>query len=137
MDIRRNITTAAVISWSVLILGCGAGLHELVRTENRVLLNKLTAGMTKDEIIELMGQGTYRERGHSPEIVTDPYRVESYTAGQSSFEIIFYYTDIKRPDGAITDDELTPLVLKDGKLAGWGWSYWESAAIQYNIRVRR
>ena len=137
MAIIWNTKTATVILLGILAFGCGASLHELVRTENRMLLSKLMVGMTKDEIIELMGQGTYRDRGHRPEIVTDPYRVESYPVDQSSFEIIFYYTDIKNPDGAITDDELTPLVLKDGKLAGWGWSYWESTAIQYNIRIRR
>jgi hypothetical protein len=132
--------------WQVLLLlvvgvvnACASGpnLHEIVRTDNRVSLNRLALGMTREKVTTLMGEGTYRIRGHSPEIVTDPYRVESYPASGSVFVIIFYYTDIKKRDGAITDDELTPLVLKDDRLVGWGWSYWESTATQFNIKVRR
>jgi hypothetical protein len=33
-----------------------------------------------------------------------------YKAGGHTFELLFYYTGIKKTDGAITDDELTPIV---------------------------
>lgn len=68
--------------------------------------------------------------------ITNPWRVEMYEAGGSIWEILFYYTDVKRSDGAITDDELTPLVLKDGELDGWGWSYLTDVAAKYEIRLR-
>jgi len=36
--------------------------------------------------------------------------------------LLFYYTDLKAADNAITDDELTPVVLMDNKVVGWGWT---------------
>ena len=45
-------------------------------------------------------------------------------------------TDVKRVDGAITDDELTPLVFDDGKLIGWGSSFLEVNIQKYEIRIR-
>jgi len=68
--------------------------------------------------------------------INNPYRSEMYKSGGHVFEILFYYTDMKRADGAITDDELTPLVMMDGKLDGWGWSYWNGLIQKYEFRVR-
>ena len=59
-----------------------------------------------------------------------------YRTDDSVFELLLYYTDIKKADGAITDDELTPIVLKDGRVDGWGWSYWNNVIQKYEIRVR-
>ncbi|MEC8479353.1 MAG: DUF3192 domain-containing protein, partial [SAR324 cluster bacterium] len=36
-------------------------------------------------------------------------------------ELLYYHTDLKTPDGAVTDDELTPVVLIEDKVIGWGW----------------
>ena len=36
-------------------------------------------------------------------------------------ELLYYHTDLKTHDGAVTDDELTPVVLLGGKVIGWGW----------------
>jgi hypothetical protein len=43
-----------------------------------------------------------------------------YKSQRHTFELLLYYTNKKLADGAITDDELTPLVVMDGKLDGWG-----------------
>jgi hypothetical protein len=62
--------------------------------------------------------------------------MEMYKSQGHVFELLLYYTDIKRRDGAITDDELTPLVILDGKLDGWGWSYWQDIVQKFEIRMR-
>ncbi len=69
-------------------------------------------------------------------VITNPYRNEMYRSSGHVFELLLYYTDIQKADGAITDDELTPLIVKDGKLDGWGWSYWNDIVKKYEIRVR-
>lgn len=102
--------------------------------------------MTKAEVLNVMGTKTVNAgsgtvgaltlgipRGQR---ITNPWRVEAYEAGGSALEVLYYYTDVKRQDGAITDDELTPLVLKDGSLDGWGWSYLNDVAAKYEIRLR-
>ena len=52
------------------------------------------------------------------------------------FEVIYYVTDVKNDDGAITDDELTPLVFDEGNLIGWGWSFLQNNVQKYEIRMR-
>jgi len=94
--------------------------------------------MTKDEVLGLMGTETIQTYAGmvEDEKITNPYRTETHRAGGFLWEILFYYTDRKAADGAITDDELTPLVMKDGVLDGWGWSYWKDVADTYEIRIR-
>ncbi|MCJ7555009.1 MAG: DUF3192 domain-containing protein [Ignavibacteriaceae bacterium] len=52
------------------------------------------------------------------------------------FEVWYYYTDMKAYDGAITDDELTPVVFENDKLIGWGQSFLNDTVQRYEIRLR-
>ena len=70
------------------------------------------------------------------ESATNPYRSEILQGSNETFEVLYYYTDVKKADGAITDDELTPLVFKDKKLIGWGWSFLGQNIEKYEIRIR-
>ena len=128
----------------LMLPGCAS--MEGVRAKNRESLVRLSRGMTKPEVLNAMGTKSIKTGGGTlgmltlglppGQKVTNPWRVEMYEAGGSNWEILFYYTDVKRRDGAITDDELTPLVLKDGKLDGWGWTYLTDVAGKYEIRLR-
>ena len=56
-------------------------------------------------------------------IMRKPYRTELMRMPKGeTVELLFYYTDLKAADNAITDDELTPVVLMDNKVVGWGWT---------------
>lgn len=128
------------IALSLLLTGIlsACATMDTVRAQNRANLNRLALGMTKEEVLAVMGTKTvttYRD-GVRGEQITNPYRTEVHQAGGHVWEILFYYTDNKADDGAITDDELTPIVLKDGRLDGWGWSYWQDIVRTYEIRVR-
>jgi len=68
--------------------------------------------------------------------ISNPYRSEILQGKEKTFEIVYYVTDVKRDDGAITDDELTPLVFDDGKLIGWGSGFLEVNIQKYEIRIR-
>jgi len=52
------------------------------------------------------------------------------TDGQE-YEVLFYYTDLRERDDKITDDELTPVVLREGKLAGIGYGVLAPRAAKY------
>ena len=129
---------------SFMLSGCAS--MEGVRAKNRESLVRLSRGMTKPEVLSVMGTESIKTGsgtlgsltlGLPPgQRITNPWRVEMYEAGGSNWEILLYYTDVKRRDGAITDDELTPLVLKDGKLDGWGWTYLTDVSAKYEIRLR-
>lgn len=130
----------------LLLMATGACAHVTnsdVRAANRTALNRLTVGMTKPQVLGAMGTATVQTytdsdilTGSKDDKITNPYRTESYAAKGVRFEVLYYYTDVKASDGAITDDELTPIVLKDGSLDGWGWGYWQDLAQRYEIRLR-
>lgn len=114
------------------LVGC-ATLSK-IRATNRERLNKISIGMTKQEVLDIMGTKTITAR--SSEVINNPYKTETLRSEDKVFEVLYYYTEIKRSDGAITDDELTPLVFDEGKLIGWGWSFFEDTTQKYQLKIR-
>ena len=121
------------------------------------MLNKLSVGMTKAEVLEIMGTDsvqTYKKSAlpsnkgskkisdgmralNRGERINNPFRTEtSHTADGTYAEVLLYYTDALKLDGAITDDELTPLVIEAGVLVGWGWTFLDQNVERYRIELR-
>ena len=48
---------------------------------------------------------------------------------------MFYQTETRKADGAIADNELTPIVLEDGRLVGWGWIFLRQNTERYDIKL--
>jgi hypothetical protein len=104
-----------------------------MRTENRNGLLSLSVGMSKAEVLEKMGQWTKRTQ-IGP--LNNPYRSEILPGEGVILEVVFYYTDAKKMDNAITDDELTPVIFRESKLIGWGWNFLDDNVEKYEIRLR-
>lgn len=122
---------AILIILSLLFVsGCGL---DYIRTENRRNLAKLSVGMSKNEVIATMGDKVVFDLRTT---VNNPYRTEILRGKGKPFEVLYYYTDIKRADGAIADNELTPLVFDNGHIIGWGWGFLEQNVQKYEIRFR-
>ena len=51
-------------------------------------------------------------------------------------KVYFYYTDQKKADGAITDDELTPVVFENDKVVGWGIEFLDRNVTKQEIKMR-
>ena len=121
---------AAVISvLFVLMAGCTSSLDR-VRTVNRRNLLKLSVGMTKERAIATMGHTIGGGRFGEP-TVNSPYKSEIIQAKDKTYEVLYYYTDIKSVvytanPATIQDSELTPLVFDNEKLIGWGASFLEN-----------
>ncbi|MGH2567164.1 MAG: DUF3192 domain-containing protein [Bacteroidota bacterium] len=124
-------TSIIGVLMSLLLTGCAS--LDAIRSQNRQNLMSLSPGMSKQEVLAVMGTKTIMSEDGQ---INNPYRSEMYNSQGHAFELLLYYTDKKRADGAITDDELTPLVMMDGKLDGWGWSYWNGLVQKYELRVR-
>jgi hypothetical protein len=116
---------------TILLFGCASPSG--IRSDNRLNIMKLSPGMDRSEVTSIMGTNSFSTIAGK---ITNPYRSEMYREQGRVIEVLMYYTDIKAADDAITDDELTPIVIVDGKLDGWGWSYWQSMVQKYEIRVR-
>lgn len=115
------------------------------RGDNRRNIQKIDLGMTKNEVIQIMGNEIGKTEewmgclygGYVvTESVNNPYSSEILQGKDKKFSVLYYYTDLKRGDGAITDDELTPIVFEDGKVIGWGRGFLEDNINKYEIRVR-
>jgi hypothetical protein len=113
-----------IVSLALWISGCSnfyLDTSDLLRAQNTANLAKLTVGLRKEVVMEMMGmepsKGVFMW-------IDNPYRSETLTGKDGkSYEVLYYYIDLKQRDDKITDDELTPLVFEDGKLIGWGYPF--------------
>ncbi|MFH1441154.1 MAG: DUF3192 domain-containing protein [Candidatus Omnitrophota bacterium] len=107
----------------MLISGCaGLSMYEAV-SPNKSNLAKLRVDMPEDEAMKIMGDKPISSSSMS---IDNPYRVESMEAATGSYKIVYYVTQVVLDDDTISDEELTPIVFKDGKLVGWGWNFMEN-----------
>jgi hypothetical protein len=101
----RASIAAVGISMGLLLAGCGAvvdGANLYTSSTNRGGLNQLAVGMTKEEVIAIMGTPHKREAIGRHEFLL--YRTETYGDGDRSF---------------------TPVVIVDGRLTGWGRNFYD------------
>jgi len=100
-----------------------------VREKNLSNLKRLEVGMSKDEMLAVMGteQDIQAYNLYTPaKKFSNPYKTEIHRIEGREYEVVFYYTDFHTADGKVTEDELTPLVLREDKLLGWGWELFDS-----------
>ena len=99
----------------MLAAGCSVNPFKTARlnVENS---KKLRVGMTKAEVLAIMGEPAKDEAFHRP-------------------DIWFYYFNMNWGDGFVTEDECFPLVFENGKLAGWGNAYYTRRRIEHKNRV--
>jgi hypothetical protein len=135
--------TLMILFVALALNGCAAFFIDgsgQMRSQNKQRLTTLKLGSTRDEVMRLMGTESATSCHHitcvASETLPNPYRVSMLQADGKTYEILYYYTDVKQMDGAITDDELTPLVLEDGKLIGWGQELVSSKVNKHEIRIR-
>jgi len=84
---------------------------------NRENLNKIEIGMSKAQVLEVMGK---------------PYRREA----EGQYEWLLYQTKIPSVYEAHTESNyLTPLLFEDGKLVGWGKNFWTTKEQKYDIKI--
>ncbi|TFG65624.1 MAG: DUF3192 domain-containing protein [Gemmatimonadales bacterium] len=143
----RAMKKYLVVCGMLALGGCASATS--FRQSNRVNLDKLVLGMDRLAVLGVMGVGEQRQftgseidapigtgrdsagvmsvqipiGGNRP-VLYNPHRGELYNADRSSWEVFYYYTRVVHNDGMVTEDELTPIVLRDDVLIGWGWSFW-------------
>ena len=112
---------------------------ETFRKANQDNLKILRPGMTKDVVFASMGTNAVSRCVHSTggiclefETIDNPYRRSHFDADGKRYEVLFYYTDdeqrdlryyyqeLKRHESDLRDDQLTPVLLENGKFIGWG-----------------
>ena len=108
MKARNYIGLGVLLVSVTLFIGCA--------DINRDNLNKLEVGMTKGQVLEIMGK---------------PYRREA----EGSREWLLYETKAQRGYLWTESDYLTPLLIEDGKLVGWGKNFWVTKEQKYDVKI--
>jgi tetratricopeptide (TPR) repeat protein len=109
---------------------------------NVARLKTLTIGQSREEVLERMKAdpvdgcvkwrwstwaSVQRMLGWLPcekrEVIQNPYRTQTLEQGGTRYEVLFYYTGGVDPGGMISNQQLTPVIIENGKLAGWGWGH--------------
>ena len=88
---------------------------------NRKNLMKLEIGMSKQEVINIMGI---------------PYNREAYSTPDGQLDFLIYltkYTD----SGSIPDSDTTPICFVNGKVTGWGRNFYEKQKQRYEIEIKQ
>ena len=87
-------------------------------------LKEVKVGMTLDQVHAVMGQeliikDASQEIGGKPMTISNPYKIEEIKG--TVYKVEYYVRFMRQPEGVISDDDLVPMVFKDGKFIGHGW----------------
>jgi hypothetical protein len=84
---------------------------EVEDAKNAYNLKRLEPGMSREDVYAVMGM---------PDLY-DMYE----TVDRNYVAVFYYYTRTQINDGAAAKNECTPVVIRNGKLVGWGYPYLE------------
>lgn len=84
-------------------------------------LLKLEVGMSKQEVLDIMGK---------------PYNSEAYSIPNGEMAEFWIYLTKYTDSGSIPDSDTTPLCFVNGKLTGWGRNFYISEKKRYEIDIK-
>lgn len=94
---------------------------------NESALAQVTTGMSKSQLHKSMGDSIIIGYASTkPLTINNPYKTDDLKVKENIYTVEYYVSRVNQPDGVITNDELTPVVLHDGIVVGKGWGYLKS-----------
>ena len=85
-------------------------------------LKKLSTGISQDSVAVLMDADA-------------PHTMSSYLVDGKYWEVLMYPTKSAEAGDSIPWREMSPVVLADGAVVGWGWSYLDQMAAEKGFAV--
>jgi hypothetical protein len=98
--------------------------YKTLLSRNLANLNKLSVGMTKPQVMQIMGNFAAKT-GDS--LVPNPYKTEPFIVGKTQYEALYYMTRKYPPFTSIKLSQATPVVLREGQVIGWSVDALQSA----------
>ncbi|OGX36308.1 MAG: hypothetical protein A3D87_07155 [Omnitrophica WOR_2 bacterium RIFCSPHIGHO2_02_FULL_50_17] len=101
-------------------------------------IDTVRVGMSLAEVTAIMGEQTTIGYEQSDALkgayrsltINNPHRKGFLKDGEKTYDILYYFMQVRHPDGVISDDELTPLVFategsakQKDVLVGKGWNF--------------
>lgn len=115
---------------------------------NESALAQVTTGMNQAQVHQIMGESivigyAYQKAvsdkdsalnassaDYKPLTIANPYKTEQIKTLEGVYLIEYYVSSIRQSDGTITDDELIPLIFREGMLMAKGWDYLKSLRLK-------
>jgi hypothetical protein len=118
--VRRSTLALGAFSLLTLAVGC---------QDKRV--KQLQAGITRDSVLSVTAKGTA-----GTDSMPSIYTSSRFLINGKTLEVL-YFDSRNRKAGldTVPYNQLTPLVMYDGKLVGKGWSVWDSVGTANKIPV--
>jgi hypothetical protein len=114
-------TKLRLLAVLIFSIGCAhrvSGLSYVdLLSNNRMNLQKLEVGMSRGEVEAIMGTTPSQTRNG---LVPNPYEREILRRKDGSYEVLYYLVEKYPPFTSIKRSQATPVVLKNGKVMGWG-----------------
>ena len=85
-------------------------------------LKELSAGISKDSVLAIMG-------------VDKPQRADVFLVDGRYIEAMYFPAPGATDSASLTDRNMSPVIVVDGKLTAWGWKQWDSIATEHKIQV--
>jgi hypothetical protein len=115
-----------------------------VGSYNQANLLKVDLGASKAKVLEAMG-GIQKIQTYTTTslvtkkediVINNPFGrdFKTDTAG-NTMEILWYYTNVNKADGAITKGQQTPIILDKNAVVGMGWDFFEDYAKRKGITI--
>jgi len=91
-------------------------------------MHRIKVGMSMPEVRAVLSDTLllgYRQKNNNmaqfePIAIPQPYRQEEFVKEGHNYVILYYNAFVVKADDLIAEDELTPLIFKDGLLLGTG-----------------
>lgn len=80
-------------------------------SRNLANLNKLSVGMTKEQVMQIMGGFAAKTRDS---LIPNPYKTEPFIVGKTQYEALYYMIRKYSPFTPIKLSQCTPVILKEG-----------------------
>ena len=114
---REACAVFGVLVATITLVACASMDSKIQRTVDDYVAAapKVSLGMTKAQVVELLQPSQSRLRN------TDIRQPDMFTKEGTLVEILYFRSGWQDNENFTTDDEFTPYVFKDGKLAAVGW----------------
>ncbi|MBI3374996.1 MAG: DUF3192 domain-containing protein [Betaproteobacteria bacterium] len=111
---------ALTLFLTFLVAGCSS--YGWFRDWNRINIAKIEPGMTRAQVMQTMGEGSYRA---SDGPVSNPEKRETIKDAKGvEYEVLYYYTE--QIGQKKWESGITPVVFSGDKVVGIGWKELEA-----------
>lgn len=115
---QQRLAALVTMAATVALVACGDAR-----------LKKLAIGMPRDSLLAALGSSP-------PDSEAFVFDKDQYIIDGKSIEVLYYDPKSRMAFvDTVPGEELTPVVLLNGAVSGWGWNYWDSVAAANKVQV--